>query len=102
MNVTPSSSAFTSSTGRDIPVIGISWLSRTNRQSCSIFLISIGLPRHVLCIHLTDNLMPKNDLTHHSPVQIILNAATGQRVPCIYLAIDRLIGARYGEAREEP
>jgi hypothetical protein len=54
MNVTPSSSAFSSSTGRDVPLIGISWLSRTNRQSCSIFLTANGLPRQVLCIHLTN------------------------------------------------
>jgi hypothetical protein len=54
MKVTPSSSALANSTGRDIPVIGISWLSRTNRQSCSIFLTANGLLRQVLCIHLTN------------------------------------------------
>ena len=54
MKVTPSSVGFTNSTGREIPVIGCSWLSRTNRQSCSIFLTANGLPRHVLCIHVTN------------------------------------------------
>jgi len=54
MKVTPSSSGFANSTGRGEPVIGCSWLSRTSRQSCSIFLTANGLPRQVLCIHLTN------------------------------------------------
>ncbi len=62
----------TSSTGREIPVIGLSWLSRTSRQSCSIFLTANGLPRHVLCIHLTDKL--------DAPIAILRTIARWQNV----------------------
>jgi hypothetical protein len=54
MKVMPNAPRSTSLTGRDTPVIGLSWLSRTSRQSCSIFLTANGLPLHTLRIHLTN------------------------------------------------
>ena len=50
MKVMPRSSWPTSSTGREVPVIGCSWLSRTSLQSCSIFFIANGLLCQDLCI----------------------------------------------------
>jgi membrane protein len=100
MKVTPNSSRLTNFTGREVPDIGCSWLSRTSRQSCSIFFIANGLLFHALRIHLTNKIdAPRAPLAPTLP-QFEADSATNLLGLCIYVARERICSASRN-SREE-
>jgi membrane protein len=73
MKVIPNSFGFTNSTGREEPVIGCSWLSRTSRHSCSTFVTVKGLSlrhRNIISLSRVDAV---RRLCESQPPQIRVN-----------------------------